>query len=69
MFDEVCNVFTEGKRITNDTVQPKFKTKIPICATASGQISFRFCKYFSTHASYELIYIKIISLMYVFGVE
>ena len=30
MFDEVCNVFTEGKRITNDTVQPNFKMRIPI---------------------------------------
>ena len=46
MFDEVCNVFTEGKRITNDTVQPNFKEKIPIRATSSGQIKFRFYKYF-----------------------
>ena len=46
MFDEVCNVFTEGKRITNDTVQPNFKMKIPIRATSSGQVRFRFCKYF-----------------------
>ena len=45
MFDEVCNVFTEGKRITNDTAQRNFKMKIPICATSSGQIKFRFCKY------------------------
>ena len=45
MFDEVCNVFTEGKRITNDTVQPNFKMKIPICATSSGQKKFIFCKY------------------------
>ena len=45
MFDEVCNVFTEVKRITNDTVKPNFKMKIPICATSSGHIKFKFCEW------------------------
>ena len=45
MFDEVCNLFTGGKGIINDTVQPNFKMRIPICATSSGHIKFKFCEW------------------------